>query len=68
MRPVVTLMLFGLVAACSGIEPDTPQMTGANEMQPRPGLFSGPDGEFVLVGEPSLPPDEQLEEEVGAGT
>jgi hypothetical protein len=29
-----------------GVPP--PEM-GANEMQPRPGLFSGPDGEFVFA-------------------
>ena len=48
-----------------GVPP--PEM-GANEMQPRPGLFSGPDGEFVLVGPKNAAPDEALVPEVGAGT
>jgi hypothetical protein len=46
-----------LVSACSCVEPGVPLAQGANEMQPRPGLFSGPTGEFVLVGSPEVPPD-----------
>ena len=42
----------GLVTACSSVEPVDPPQMGANEMQQRPGLFSGPDGDFVLVGPP----------------
>jgi hypothetical protein len=38
------------LAACAGLEPVDPPLMGANEMQQRPGLFSGPDGDFVIVG------------------
>jgi hypothetical protein len=69
MRPLAGAgALILLLTACSEITPGTPQMMGANEMQERPGMFSGPDGKFTLVGDPDLPPDAQLEEEVGAGT
>lgn len=51
MRAMAALLACGLLAACSGVTPGTPQMMGANEMQERPGMFSGPDGEFVLVGD-----------------
>jgi hypothetical protein len=69
MRPLAGAgALILLLSACSGVTPGTPQMMGANEMQERPGMFSGPDGKFTLVGDPDLPPDAQLEEEVGAGT
>ncbi len=36
-----------LVAGCADMEPFDPPV--ADEMQPGPGLFSGPTGEFVLL-------------------
>jgi hypothetical protein len=57
MRTTAALAVALLVSACSGVEPRVPLAQGANEMQPRPGLFSGPTGEFVLVGSPEVPPD-----------
>jgi hypothetical protein len=42
-------LVFAL-AGCAGVEPVDPPLMGANEMQQRPGLFSGPDGDFVIAG------------------
>jgi hypothetical protein len=35
-----------LFAGCADVEPFDPPVAG--EMNPEPGLFSGPDGQFVL--------------------
>jgi hypothetical protein len=55
------------VAGCAGLAPVDPPQMGANEMQVRPGMFSGPYGEFVLVGPPVWPVNPEVEAEVGAG-
>ena len=58
MRRLVILALAALAAGC-GFEPGTPDMMGANEMRPRPGVFSGPTGDFLIVGtrpDPAQPP------------
>jgi hypothetical protein len=49
MRRLVALSLAALGAGC-GFQPGAPDMMGANEMRPRPGVFSGPTGEFLIVG------------------
>lgn len=49
MRRLVILALAALAAGC-GFKPGTPDMMGANEMRPRPGVFSGPTGDFLIVG------------------
>lgn len=57
MRRVVAIGLCFAAAAC-GIEPARPMLTGANEIQPRSGLFTGPTGEVLLIGverEPDAP-------------
>jgi hypothetical protein len=46
MRRQLTLSALLLVAACATIEPFDPPVAG--ELNPEPGLFSGPGGEFVL--------------------
>lgn len=55
MRGLVALALCLGVAAC-GVTPGTPLPMGANEMQTRPGLFSGPTGDVLLVGSDSEQP------------
>lgn len=45
LRHAVVLLL-GLVAGCAELEPFDPPVAG--EMLPGPGLFSGPDGAFVV--------------------
>jgi hypothetical protein len=67
MRFWIALGVPGLVTACSSVQPVDPPQMGANEMQQRPGLFSGPDGDFVLVGPPVWPQSQEAEAEVGAG-
>lgn len=49
-RAMLALCAMPALSACSGMEPGTPMMMGANEMQDRPGAFSGPSGQFVLAG------------------
>lgn len=57
-RPALVLAALGLLASCGDIEPFDPPVAG--EMNPRPGLFSGPDGAFVLQRrEPATLPAEQ---------
>lgn len=68
MRRWSAVGLLCLLGACSGMEGVAPPQMGANEMQPRPGLFSGPYGEFVLVGPETAAPEGALVPEVGAGT
>jgi hypothetical protein len=68
MRHWAVICLLGLVAGCSGIEGVDPPQMGANEMQPRPGVFSGPTGDFVLVGPKAWPENPEVVAEVGAGT
>ena len=57
-----------LVAGCGGLTPVDPPLMGANEMQVKPGMFSGPYGEFVLVGDKTAPPNPIVTDEVGAGS
>lgn len=45
-RWLAVLLFFGLLAACSGVEPFA--YTEVHEIPPGPGLFSGEDGEFVI--------------------
>ncbi len=68
MRRALGLAALAALAACASIEPEDPPQMGANEMQVRPGMFSGQYGEFVIVGDPSRPPDAIAEEELGAGS
>jgi len=68
MRSALGIAALAAVAACSSIEPEDPPQMGANEMQVRPGMFSGQYGEFVVGGAPSRPPDPIAEEELGAGS
>lgn len=56
MRVAAVILLCAACAACSGVEGDAPPMMGANEMQQRPGVFSGPGGQFVLTGENYVDP------------
>lgn len=51
MLRIPAVMLTGLVlCACADVVPvGAPQM-GVNEIQQKPGLFSGPEGDFVVVG------------------
>lgn len=56
MRSVGMMALCLAMAACA-ITPGTPLPMGANEMQARPGLFSGPTGDVLLIGrDPEEPP------------
>jgi hypothetical protein len=61
MRRLCALALAALAAGC-GFKPGTPDMMGANEMRPRPGVFSGPTGEFLIVG---TRPDPALNQPAG---
>lgn len=72
MHGALALLLAGAaLAGCAGVTPADPPQMGANEMQPRPGAFSGPEGAFVLAGSKTpLPPPgsvAEVEAEVGAG-
>jgi|GEM_PF-2268669 len=61
-RPLFVLAALALLVNCSTVEPFDPPVAG--EMNPRPGLFSGPDGAFVLQRrEPATPPAEQPAEQ-----
>ena len=51
-----------LLAGCGG-EPYTYQP--ANELKPGPGLFSGEDGEFTLIGSPKKQEGSESEEDSG---
>ena len=46
MRATLTLTVALLLVACSEMEPFEPPVAG--ELNPEPGLFTGPTGEFVL--------------------
>jgi len=48
VRYAVALLLLFAVAGCSGITPE--ELRNTREEGPEKGLFSGPDGEFVLIG------------------
>lgn len=62
---VAALLLPVALAGCSGLDYRPYTYTGIGDMRPRPGLFSGPDGEFVVYrkekapGAPSGPPAER---------
>lgn len=47
---VVILLLCLFVGGCSGITPGSEPLRDNREEGPEKGLFSGPDGEFVLLG------------------
>jgi hypothetical protein len=61
LRAVITLMVMLSVGGCSGITPDG-KMSNEREEGPEQGLFSGPDGEFVIVAPVSSKPDKNAEE------
>ncbi len=72
MRGLAALAIAGAaLAGCAGVTPVDPPEMGANEMQVRPGAFSGPEGSFVLAGskQPLGAPAEatEIDAEVGAG-
>ena len=46
MRAALALTVALLLVGCADMEPFDPPVAG--EMNPEPGLLSGPDGEFVL--------------------
>jgi hypothetical protein len=46
MRPALATTLLVLLTACTTFEPFEPPVAG--ELNPEPGLFTGPAGEFVL--------------------
>ena len=53
MRAIAASALLLSMAACSSSDPIEgvpPPLMGATEMQQRPGLFSGGNGEFVVAG------------------
>lgn len=56
MRTIIAMLLLLASAAC-GVQPGQPMLTGANEMTDRPGLFSGPTGDFLLLGSDAPPQD-----------
>lgn len=64
------LAIVLLLAGCADFEPFDPPVAG--EMNPGPGLFSGPDGVFVLsrgrFPEPDEPDGESSAEETRALT
>ena len=62
MRISLALGICLLASACSDVEPGVPMMMGANEMQQRPGAFSGADGQFVLAGSETWPTDDPVTE------
>jgi hypothetical protein len=49
MRLALAAALAALASAC-GVTPGEPPQMGANEMQQRPGVFSGGSGDFLLFG------------------
>jgi len=57
---VLTLLLLFAVSGCSGITPDG-EIRNNREEGPAKGLFSGSDGEFILLGpaEVEPPPEKQ---------
>ncbi|MBP7001783.1 hypothetical protein [Amaricoccus sp.] len=69
MRGAWALLVGAVLAGCSGITPVDPPEMGANEMQVRPGAFSGPEGSFVLAGSktPLGDPAEQAEVDAQTG-
>jgi len=46
----VILLLWFSVSGCTGITPGDEPLRNHREEGPEKGLFSGPDGEFVLLG------------------
>lgn len=55
MAPLPRLLLLLTLAGC-GLSGTAPPMMGANEMQERPGLFTGPTGSAVLSGPQTFDP------------
>lgn len=64
-RCAVALLLWLIVAGCAGITPE--EVRNTREEGPEKGLFSGPGGEFVLIGpaqgEPQAERDKEPEKE-----
>lgn len=55
------VLAVGILAGCAGMEPYEPY--DEREEGPRQGLYSGPDGEFVIFRSGRRPtPDEEREE------
>ena len=52
-RLIPWLLALLVIAGCSGIEPF--EMTNTREEGPEKGLFSGPDGEFIVHGRADAP-------------
>ena len=52
-RLIPWLLALMVIAGCSGIEPF--EMTNTREEGPEKGLFSGPDGEFIIHGRADEP-------------
>ena len=51
----VFLLIVVVMAGCAGIEPYEPR--NHREEGPSKGLFTGSQGEWVILGPPALPPD-----------
>jgi hypothetical protein len=58
---IMTLIVMMSVSSCSGITPDG-SLRNDREEGPEQGLFSGPDGEFVLVAPASAANEKNAED------
>lgn len=61
LTAVIALVTVISVSGCSGITPDG-KLRNNREEGPEQGLFSGPDGEFVIVAPAPSKPDKNAEE------
>jgi hypothetical protein len=61
LTAVITLVTVMSVSGCSGITPDG-NLRNNREEGPEQGLFSGPDGEFVIVAPARSTTDKNAEE------
>lgn len=61
---ITALMVVISVSSCSGITPDG-NLRNNREEGPESGLFSGPEGEFVLVAPASGATDKKVEDTDG---
>lgn len=55
MRIHLGLLLAAVLAGCAGVRPGVPPVAGPADLGTGPGLFSGPGGDFLLIG--SDPPE-----------
>ena len=55
-RPVVAATFACALVACADVKPF--EYTPGSEIPPGPGLFSGEDGEFVILGSPQTETEE----------